>query len=66
VSTTEALAYKIPEAAKVAGVSQDTIRRAIRKGDLAAKYPTSHAVIMRDELEAWLRSTPSEPPGSAS
>jgi hypothetical protein len=56
----DALAYDVSEAARVAGVSVDTLRRAMKKGDLSARYPTSKPVILRTELEAWLLSTPSE------
>lgn len=59
---TSALAYDIQEAARIAGVSVNTLRRAIKKGDLAARFPTSKAVILRRELEAWLESSPSESP----
>lgn len=55
------LAYTLKEAAQVCGVSVDTIKRAIRAGDLAARYPTSRPVIERTELQAWLEATPSQP-----
>ena len=55
------VAYNLQDAAAAAGVSVDTIRRAIRAGDLIANYPTSRPVILRDELDAWLRATPTEP-----
>lgn len=54
------VAYSIKDAAAAAGISERTIRQAIKDGDLVANYPTSHAVILRDELEAWIRSTPTE------
>lgn len=53
------------EAARVAGVKLDTIRRAIAKGDLRAKrtstktledgttVPTGKYLISRDALRAW-------------
>lgn len=55
------VAYNLQDAAANAGVSVDTIRRAMRSGDLIAHYPTSRPVIMRAELEDWLRSKPTEP-----
>lgn len=56
------IAYSIYEAAEATGVSDKTIRRAIHAGDLAAHYPTSRAVILKEELEAWIRSSPSRRP----
>jgi len=54
------VAYSIYEAAAACGVSDATIRRAIRDGYLVAHYPTTRAVILREELVAWIKSTPSE------
>lgn len=58
------LAYSISEAAEAIGQSPDTIRRAIARGDLAAKYPNSKPVILASELSDWLDSLPSEAPGT--
>ena len=58
--TITAVAYNVKDAASVAGVSQDVIRAAIKRGDLIAHYPTSRPVILRAELEEWLKSTPTE------
>jgi len=60
---TDQLAYSIPEAAEVSGHTIETIRAAIRAGDLRAeqaviggrKIRKRH--IMRDDLLAWLRGT---------
>lgn len=56
------IAYNIKEAAEAAGVSISTIRRAIREHDLIAHYPTAAAVIHRDQLEAWIKGSPTESP----
>lgn len=56
------IAYTLKEAAEAAGVSESTLRRAIANNDLIAHYPTTKAVIKRDELEAWIDSTPTESP----
>lgn len=59
---TEKLAYTFEEAAEQVGYSTDTIRRAVRKSDLIARYANSKPVILRSELIAWLDSLPTEPP----
>lgn len=55
-------AYTISDAALAYGVSTDTIRRAIRRNDLAVKYPTTKPVIAADELASWFAALPSEAP----
>lgn len=57
------LAYSIEEAAAATGYSTDTIRRALRKNDLTARYANTKPVILTDELKAWLESLPCDPPG---
>lgn len=57
---TERLSYNVADAAAAVGVSPDVIRRAVRNGDIPVHYPTSRPVILRDDLEAWLASTPTE------
>ena len=57
------LAYTYDEAAAQCGVSTMTIRRAVAKGDLIPRYPSSRPVLTRAELEAWLDRLPAEPPG---
>ena len=54
------LAYTIPEAALAVSVSTDTIRAAIRRGDLAPRYVGRKAIIPASELDAWLHALPSE------
>lgn len=56
------LAFTVQLAAKVYGVSTDTIRAAIKRGDLSAKYPTSRPVLGAKELESWFNSLPDEAP----
>ena len=54
------LAYSKKDAAEAAGVSLDTITRAINAGDLATCDPRVHGksiqkvIILRSELERWL------------
>ena len=56
------LAYSIEEAAAASGYSTDSIRRAIRKFELTARYANSKPVILAEELADWLRSLPTEAP----
>jgi len=59
------LSYTIPEAADATGLSEITIRRAIRAGDLRANRPKvegreiAKEVILTAELERWLGAEPS-------
>lgn len=59
--TADRIAYTIQEAAEVIGVSPDTIRRAIRDGDIEARYLTRRPSIHRDELQRWFDSAPTAP-----
>lgn len=54
-------AYTVQSAAKVYDVSTDTIRAALKRGDLNAKYPTSRPVIGAKELDNWFNSLADEP-----
>lgn len=60
----EKKAHTVQSAAKTWDVSMDTIRAAIKRGDLIAKYPTSRPVISTKEMEAWFDALPSEAPVS--
>ena len=57
-ATDESLAYTVEKAAEIAGVSPMTIRRAYASGALEVHYPTSRPVILRADLESWLRRSP--------
>lgn len=57
------LAYNLKEAAAATGYSVDTLRIAIRRNDLVARYANSRPIILADELLDWLRSLPTEPKG---
>lgn len=54
------IAYNVVDAARACGVSDVVLRRAIRSGELIARYPTSRPVILRTDLEAWLNATPEQ------
>lgn len=52
------IAYPIPEAAEMVGVSETTLREAHRNGDLEFRYPTSRPVVLHDDLLAWVAAAP--------
>lgn len=54
------LALTLPEAAEAVGYSLESVRAAIRRGDLVPSYANSKPVVMVEELERWLRSLPAE------
>ena len=56
------IAYTLEEAAAACGYSVDTIRRAVRKSEMVARYANSKPVIMASELTEWLESKPTEAP----
>ncbi|WP_307076564.1 helix-turn-helix domain-containing protein [Arthrobacter pascens] len=57
------LAYSLEEAAGATGYSTSTLRIAIRRHDLIARYANTKPVILAEELLNWLRSLPTEPRG---
>lgn len=56
------VSYDIPSAALATGLSETTLRDAVRRGDLAALYSGTKLVIEREELQAFIRALPSERP----
>jgi excisionase family DNA binding protein len=48
------LAYSVPDAAGVAGVSRAHLYRAMHAGDLPSVETGSRRVILHDDLVAWL------------
>ncbi len=48
------LAYKINECAALIGVSHQTIRRAIARGDIRVSRKTRHVLVPRAELERFI------------
>jgi hypothetical protein len=57
----EQIAATIPQAAELVGLSPDSIRRAIRAGEIVPRYPTSKPVILLADLRAWVESSPTSP-----
>jgi len=56
------IAYSVEAAAAAVGYSEATIRLAIQRGELAPRYANSKAIVLHDDLHAWVHSLPSEPP----
>ena len=54
------LSYSVPDAARAVGLSEWSIRAAIRNGDLAPRYYGTKPLIPAAELEAWLNALPSD------
>lgn len=59
------IAYSVSESAEVAGVSRDTIRRAINSTDgngeiphLPARRVGTRLIVLADDLTAWLQALP--------
>jgi len=52
------LAYSVEEAAKAAGIGRTLLFNEIRHRRLIARKVGRRTVIVRDDLEAWLRSRP--------
>ena len=61
----EKLAYGIPEAVQVAPVGKTRLYEAINSGVLKAHKHGTRTIIMRDDLEEWLRSLPDYEPAQA-
>jgi excisionase family DNA binding protein len=51
---TRRLTIKINEAADLTGLSHQTIRRAIARGDIRVNRKTRHVLIPMDELERFI------------
>lgn len=54
------IAFTIPKAAIASGVGQDTIRAAIKNGDLVAHYVGVKAVVRAADLDEWITTLPTE------
>lgn len=52
------LAYTVPQAADQLGISVDTVRKAIRTGELKAKLVGRKQIIRAADLGAWLSGLP--------
>lgn len=62
----EALAtvsVRVVDAARITGISENVIREHVRRGDLVMRYPTTHGVLLTADLEEWIATLPTAPPG---
>jgi excisionase family DNA binding protein len=54
----ERIAYPLVEAAQLVGVSRTRIFDAVRKRELTVRKAGRVSLVMRDDLQAWIRSLP--------
>lgn len=54
------VAVTLDRAAEMAGVSVETVRRAIRANRLIAHYQSKRPVVLVDDLRAWIEAAPTE------
>jgi len=52
------IAYRLPEAARVAGISRTRIFEAVRKRELTIRKAGRASIVTHDDLLAWIRSLP--------
>ena len=54
------ISFSIPKAAVATSVGEDTIRAAIKDGELVAHYIGVKAVVLSTDLAEWIASLPTE------
>jgi excisionase family DNA binding protein len=54
------MAFTIPEACKVSGVGRSKLYEAIASGALRARKNGAKNLILREDLQRWLESLPTE------
>jgi hypothetical protein len=52
------IAYSLPEAARIAGVSRTRIFDAARRRELTIRKAGRSSIVTHDDLVAWIRSLP--------
>jgi hypothetical protein len=52
------IAYPLPEAARVAGVSRTRIFEAVRRRELTIRKAGRSSIVTHDDLMAWINSLP--------
>jgi hypothetical protein len=52
------IAYSLPEAARIAGVSRTRIFDAVRGRELTVRKAGRSSIVTHDDLLAWIRSLP--------
>lgn len=56
------ISYSVAQAAEAVGLSERTVRDAIKDSYLTARYLNTKAIIRHEDLEAWIDKLPSESP----
>ncbi|QDG65811.1 helix-turn-helix domain-containing protein [Pseudarthrobacter sp. NIBRBAC000502772] len=56
------ISYTVAEAAKAVGLSERSVRDAIKDSYLTARFFNTKALIRHEDLEAWIDKLPSESP----
>jgi hypothetical protein len=52
------IAYSLPEAARIAGVSRTRIFDAVRREELTIRKIGRSSIVIHDDLLAWIKSLP--------
>ena len=52
------IAYQLPEAARIAGVSRTRIFDAVRRQELTIRKAGRSSIVTHDDLMAWIKSLP--------
>jgi hypothetical protein len=52
------IAYQLPEAARIAGVSRTRIFEAVRRQELTIRKAGRTSIVTHDDLLDWIRSLP--------
>ena len=52
------IAYRLPEAARVAGVSRTRIFDAVRRQELTVRKAGRSSIVTHDDLMVWINSLP--------
>jgi hypothetical protein len=52
------IAYPLPEAARIAGISRTRIFEAVRKRELTIRKAGRASIVLHDDLIAWIKSLP--------
>lgn len=59
------ISYSVPNLAAATDLSVDSINKAIKDGDLVARYFGTKPLIGRDEAQRWFESLPDEKPSKS-
>lgn len=57
-------AWSLTELASVLSISETVIREAVDKGDLVRRHASTRGVFYESDVDAWMRSLPTEKPAS--